>query len=323
MAKKYMVTGGAGFIGSHLVEKLLDRGDQVVVVDNFNDYYNPLFKERNVSNYSTHHQVQLHRMDVTDLEKMRELFAQNQFDTVVHLAARAGVRESRNIPHLYIHTNDVGTTNLLELARLRGIKNFIFASSSSIYGNQQKTPFSETDEVNHPVSVYAASKRAGELLGHTYHALYNLNFWALRFFTVYGERGRPDMAPYSFTKAVLEDRELTRFGEGKLRRDFTYIDDIVDGIVGAIDNIGRVGRGYEIINLGNNQPITVNEFIAIIENELGKKAKIIDQPKPTSDVDITYADIAKAQQLFGFKPKIGVAEGMKKFVDWFKKQSHT
>jgi UDP-glucuronate 4-epimerase len=258
---KYLVTGGAGFIGSHVVEKLLGKGDEVVVIDNFNDYYNPLFKERNIGIYANHPKVKVYRQDIVDLAELKKIFEQeNFFDAIVHLAARAGVRASNKYPLEYVNTNLVGTTNLLELAKAHKIKNFIFASSSSVYGNQKKTPFAESDDVANPISVYAATKRSGELLGRSYNEHAGLNFWALRFFTVYGERGRPDMAPYMFTQSIHEDKELTRFGAGELKRDFTYIDDITDGIIKAVDKIGQLG-GYEIFNLGNNQPITANEFI--------------------------------------------------------------
>ncbi|MFA5075833.1 MAG: GDP-mannose 4,6-dehydratase [Patescibacteria group bacterium] len=310
---RVLVTGGAGFIGSHVCDYLVNQGHEVFCLDNFNDYYNPAFKEQNVainSGKSNHH---LLRGDITDLDFLKSVFT-NKFDKVIHLAARAGVRPSIADPLLYQKVNVEGTANLLEMCRQNGIKDFIFASSSSVYGNNKKIPFSETDPVDNPISPYAATKKAMELLAHTYHHLFGLNCIGLRFFTVYGERGRPDMAPYLFTQWIDQGQEVKRFGQGDTKRDYTYIQDIVSGVVACLDK----DFGYEIINLGNNQPVVLSHFIAIVEGLLGKKANIKQYPMQPGDVDITYADIRKAQKLLGYQPKTTIEEGMDKFVSWYK-----
>jgi len=310
---KILVTGAAGFIGSHTTKKLLELGYSVVGVDNFNDYYDPKAKERNIEKFLDNPGFKLYREDIGNFPKMAEIFKEEKFDKVCHLAARAGVRPSIIDPFLYEEVNVKGTLNMLELSRINEIKNFVFASSSSVYGNNEKIPFSETDNVDFPISPYAATKKACELLAYTYHHLYSLKCTGLRFFTVYGPCGRPDMAPFLFVDAIFQGREFKRFGDGTAKRDFTYIDDIVSGIVSALEK----NLGYEIINLGNNKPVEINYFISLIEKLVDKKAAIKEYPKQPGDVDITYADIGKAQKLLDYSPKTSIEEGMRMFVEWY------
>ncbi|MFH1406101.1 MAG: NAD-dependent epimerase/dehydratase family protein, partial [Nanoarchaeota archaeon] len=260
---KILVTGGAGFIGSHVCDALLARGDIVICVDNFNDYYDPKTKEENIKHNFSNSNFRLFRIDILNQERLKEIFQQERPDKVIHLAARAGVRPSIKDSHLYYDVNVKGTLNLLELAKEFKIKNFIFASSSSVYGNREKGPFSETDCVDFPISPYAATKKAGEELCYTYHHLYGLNVFCLRFFTVYGPRGRPDMAPLKFTKLVDKGQEIEVYGDGTSRRDYTYVSDIVKGVLAALDR----GFGYEIFNLGGSNPMEVNYLISLIEKE--------------------------------------------------------
>ncbi len=311
---KVLLTGGAGFIGSHVLDRLAAQGDQVVVVDDFNDYYDPKFKEANIRTHENQPGVDVIKGSITDLSLLEHIFETHRFDTVVHLAARAGVRPSIADPLLYQKVNVEGTANLLEHCRNFSVSRFVFASSSSVYGNQQKTPFSETDPVDRPISPYAATKRATELIAHAYHHHFGIKCIGLRFFTVYGERGRPDMAPYLFTQAVLEGKPIKKFGDGTSRRDYTYIEDIVDGVMRCLDK----DLGYEIINLGNHSPITLNDFIAVLEELIGKKARIIPHPMQAGDVEKTHADIAKAKELLGWEPKTPFREGLEKFIAWYK-----
>lgn len=312
---KILVTGGAGFIGSHTISHLLSQSDHsVVCVDNFNDYYNPEFKERNIIPFLENKRFRLYRNDIADLDEMSELFEKEKIDKVCHLAARAGVRPSIADPFIYEETNVKGTLNLLDLSRKHNIKNFVFASSSSVYGNQKKVPFSESDQLDWPISPYAATKKASELLAHTYHHLHGLNCTGLRFFTVYGSAGRPDMAPCKFTKWINEGHPVTKFGDGTTKRDYTFIDDIVQGVIAALEK----DLPYEIVNLGNNKPVELNYFINLIERLLGKKAVIENLPMQPGDVDITYADISKAQKLFNYNPKTTIEEGMERFIHWYK-----
>ncbi len=306
-----LVTGGAGFIGSHLTKKLSERGDEIIIVDNFNDYYDPALKEARIKDFN----CQLYRGDISNKDFLREVFQKSKIDKICHVAAQAGVRYSLENPDVYIQSNIVGTHNLLELAKEFGIKDFIFASSSSVYGNNQKAPFSETDPVDKPISLYAATKKANELQGYTYHHLYGLNFWALRFFTVYGPWGRPDMAYFKFSKMILAHQPIDVYNQGQHRRDFTYVDDIINGVVSAIDNC----RGYDIINLGNNQPVELEYFIKVIEDNLGKKAVKNYLPLQPGDVLETYADIDKAQKMLNYNQKTKIEEGIKKFIDWYLK----
>ena len=310
---KILITGGAGFIGSHVCEKLLAMENEVVCVDDFNNFYNPSFKEENIKPFAQDKNFKLFRCDITNEARMKEIFEIVRPERVIHLAARAGVRPSLENPILYGKVNIMGTLNLLNLARDFGVTHFIFASSSSVYGNNTKIPFSENDNVDHPISPYAASKKAGELLCHTYHHLYNTDTVCLRFFNVYGPKGRPDMAPYIFTKSILEGRAIEKFGDGKSTRDHTFVSDIIEGIVAA-----QHIRGYEIINLGHNKPVELNYFIRTIENILGMKAQIKIMPWRKGDVIATYADISKAKRLLGWQPKVPFEEGMEHFIEWYK-----
>ena len=313
---KLLVTGCAGFIGSHVAEALLKKGDPTVGVDNLNDFYDVKIKEKNLAILKKHKGFVFYKEDVRNYKGLKEIFEKEKPDKVVHIAARAGVRPSIEQPVLYEEVNVKGTLNLLALSKAYKIKNFVFASSSSVYGNQKKVPFSETDPVDNPVSPYAATKRAGELLCYTYHYLYGLKVTCLRFFTVYGPRGRPDMAPYLFTGWISEGTPIKKFGNGTTKRDYTYITDIVAGVLAAIDK----DLDFEIINLGNNQPIQLNDFIKVIEKAVDKKAQIKEMPMQPGDVDVTYADISKAQKLLGYKPEISIEQGMKRFVEWYEQQ---
>jgi len=313
---KVLITGGAGFIGSHNTAALLNRGDQVVCLDNFNDYYNPERKRKNVSGFLDDIDYRLYEGDIRARERLEEVFAKEKPDKVIHVAAMAGVRPSIERPLLYEEVNVKGTLNMLEAARRHRVTNFLFASSSSVYGGQEKVPFSEDDPIAHPISPYAATKAAGELLCHTYHHLYGLNITCLRFFTVYGPKGRPDMAPYLFTRWVFEGAELKMFGDGTTSRDYTYIDDIVSGVVAALD----ADLSYEIINLGNSQTVVLRDFIALVEKLVGKKANIVQLPMQPGDVPRTWADISKARCLLGYDPQTPFEEGMKHFVAWYRQE---
>jgi len=310
---KVLVTGGAGFIGSHLCEALLQRGEQVVVVDNFNDYYSPARKRRNVAPFIERSDFTLYEADVRDTEALAKIFEQENPEKVAHIAAMAGVRYSIEHPQLYQEVNVGGTLALLEQARQHGVRNLVLASSSSVYGADCQAPFREDAPCARPISPYAATKRAAELLAYTYHHLYSLPCTCLRFFTVYGPRGRPDMAPYLFLDWIYRGEPLRFFGQGH-RRDFTYIDDIIAGFLAALD----ANFAYEIINLGNSNTIAVEDFIALIEEIVEKRAQIVNLPHVPGDVPLTHADISKARRLLGFDPKTPVAEGMERFYAWYK-----
>ena len=309
-----LVTGGAGFIGSHVTKKLLERGDQVVCLDDFNDYYDPKIKEDRVKPFQYNKDWRLYRGDIRDTELTRKIFKENKIDKVCHLAARAGVRYSLQYPLLYEDVNIKGTMNLLENAKEFKVKNFVYASSSSVYGNNKKVPFSETDNVDNPISPYAATKKACELLAHYYHHLYGLKCTGLRYFTVYGPWGRPDMALFMFTSNILKDKPIDIYNFGKMERDFTYIDDIVQGTVAAIDK----DLEFEIINLGNNKPEELLFFIEVIERALGKKAKKNLMPIQPGDVPKTFANIEKARKLLHFAPETSIEKGIERFVKWHK-----
>jgi UDP-glucuronate 4-epimerase len=313
----YLVTGGAGFIGSHVVDALLNRGEEVVCLDNFNSYYDPTLKEQNIAHNSANPNYHLHREDIREMDKLQYGLAQYPIKKIIHLAAVAGVRQSIDFPYATESTNFRGTLNILELAKSFNVDNFVFASSSSVYGNNSKVPFSETDNVDAPISPYAASKKAGELLCHTYHHLYGFPVSCMRFFTVYGPRGRPDMAPMKFTQLINAGMPIEQFGDGTSKRDYTYIDDIVSGVIAAADT----PHDYEIFNLGNNSTVELDHLIACIENSLGKKANIIQKPMQAGDVDITYADISKAKSMLGYAPATNIEEGIEKMVKWYRKQS--
>jgi UDP-glucuronate 4-epimerase len=318
--KKVLVTGGAGFIGSHVAEFLLDRGDDVVIVDEMNDYYDITIKEmnlellRNKVKGMPEGRLKIYKGDICDEEFMLNLFENERPEWVCHMAARAGVRPSIQDPYIYIHSNIRGTTNLMELSHKFNVKNFVFASSSSVYGGSQSTYFSEEENVDNPVSPYAASKKACELLSYTYHHLYNLNISALRFFTVYGPRGRPDMAPFKFIDRVSRGLELQQFGDGSSSRDYTYISDIVDGIIRAIDR----PHPYEVFNLGKGNGTSLKDFIDLVQKHVGKEANIKVMPDQPGDVPYTCADVSKAYRLLGYKAKVSFEEGIKRTAHWYK-----
>lgn len=311
---KILVTGCAGFIGSHVAEELLKRGDSVVGVDNINDYYDVRFKKQNLEILKKYPGFVFYKEDICNYGALKKIFEKEKPEKIVHLAARAGVRPSIEKPLLYEEVNVRGTLNLLDLAKDCNVKSFVFASSSSIYGNQKNIPFSEADNVDNPISPYAATKKAGELLCHTYHHLHSMKITCLRFFTVYGPRGRPDMAPYLFVQGVMGGTPIKKYGDGKSKRDYTFIADIVKGVMAAIDK----ELEFEIINLGNNKPVELNEFISIVEKLTGKKAVINNMPMQPGDVNITYADIRKANKLLGYKPETSFEAGMQIFVEWYK-----
>jgi len=316
--KKVLVTGGAGFIGSNVAEYLLSRGDDVVIIDEMNDYYDVNIKESNLrllqESYPEDGRLKIYRGDICDQELMERLFETEQPKWVCHMAARAGVRPSIQDPFVYIHSNIKGTTQLMELSHRFGVENFVFASSSSVYGGSKSTFFSEDENVDNPVSPYAASKKACELLAYTYHHLYNLNISGLRFFTVYGPRGRPDMAPFKFIDRVSRGVEMQQYGDGSSSRDYTYISDIVDGVVRAIDRRHK----YEVFNLGKGEGTSLKEFIDLVQKHVGKKAIIRVLPDQPGDVPYTCADVTKAYEYLGYKSMISFEDGIKRTADWYK-----
>lgn len=314
--KNILITGGAGFIGSHLVDRLLSEGEwQVSVVDDFNDFYDPAIKRANVSCHEKDSNYRLFEADIRDQAALGTIFAGNSFDCIVHLAARAGVRPSLDQPLLYAETNIIGTLNLLELTRAHGVKQFVFGSSSSVYGINAKVPFSEDDPIRQSISPYAATKAAGELLCHTYTHLYGIHSVCLRFFTVYGPRQRPDLAIHKFARLISEGKPIPVFGDGTTRRDYTFIDDIIAGVRAAID---YRDSDYEVINLGESRTVELRELISLIEKELGAKAQIDRQPLQPGDVPQTFADITKARRLLGYNPQTQIEDGIRKFVEWFR-----
>ena len=313
---RILITGGAGFIGSHVTEVLLKRGDQVICLDNFNDYYDPTRKRRNVAPFLERPAYRLYEADIRTATDLQAVFEAERPDKVLHIAAMAGVRYSIQNPALYASVNVTGTVNVLEMARQYGVRNFVFASSSSVYGARSQAPFREDDPADQPISPYAATKRAAELLTYTYHHLYGLNCTSLRFFTVYGPKGRPDMAPYLFTRWIFEGRELKMFGDGSTRRDYTYVDDIASGVVAALD----AGLSFEIINLGNSKTVPLKDFIAIVEEAVGKPARIQPAEPQPGDVPLTSADVSKARRLLGYDPRTDIVEGIGRFVDWYRRE---
>jgi len=310
--KNFLITGGAGFIGSHLVDRLLATDvAKITVVDDFNDFYDPSIKHNNIQNHLKVHRYTIHEIDIRDRAALEQVFKENNFDCVVHLAARAGVRPSLSEPQLYTETNINGTLNLLELARQHNIKQFVFGSSSSVYGINAKVPFSEDDPIRQPISPYAATKGAGELLCHTYSHLYGLRCVCLRFFTVYGPRQRPDLAIHKFAKLISAGKPIPVFGDGTTRRDYTYVDDIINGVIAAI-NYDKTN--YEVFNLGESRTVELNELISLLEKELDTHAIIDRQPPQPGDVPQTFADISKARALLGYDPKTQIEEGLHRFV---------
>jgi UDP-glucuronate 4-epimerase len=320
LPQNILVTGGAGFIGSHLVDRLLAKGCRVTVLDDFNDYYDPRIKRGNVAPHLKNPRYALVEGDIRDRQLLAQIFTEgkDKFDLVVHLAARAGVRPSLMQPSLYCDVNVVGTSLILDAAVKSGIKKFVFASSSSVYGDNEKVPFSETDSVDNPVSPYAATKRAAELVCYTYHHLFQMDIACLRFFTVYGPRQRPEMAIHKFTRLISEGKPLPMFGDGGTERDYTYIDDIIDGVISIIER----HRGYEIYNLGDSNPIPLARLVKLIEETLGKKALIRREPPQPGDVRRTFADIGKARRMLGYEPRVPIEEGIRRFVRWYGEQAH-
>jgi len=329
---KILVTGAAGFIGSALSIRLLDRGDEVVGIDNHNDYYDPALKEARLARHSDHANYTHIRMDIEDSEAVEKLFKEHSFDGVVNLAAQAGVRYSLENPLAYINTNIVGFTHILEGCRHSNVKHLVYASSSSVYGANTSMPFSIHDNVDHPLSLYAASKKANELMAHTYSHLYGLPTTGLRFFTVYGPWGRPDMALFMFTKAILKGEKISVYNYGNHRRDFTYIDDIVEGVIRVLDrpatsnpdwsgdnpDSGTSKAQWRVYNIGNNSPIELLDYIGAVENSLGIKAKRELLPLQPGDVPDTYADVDDLVREFNYKPSMDIKQGVKNFVDWYK-----
>lgn len=316
--KRVLVTGGAGFIGSHVAEFLLNRGDDVIIVDEMNDYYDVEIKKGNLEILRKlqpdESRLKIYKGDICDSAMMEEIFETEKPEWVCHMAARAGVRPSIQDPYVYIHSNIQGTTRLMELSAKYGVKNFVFASSSSVYGGSKSTFFSEDEIVDNPVSPYAASKKACELLAYTYHHLYNLNVSGLRFFTVYGPRGRPDMAPFKFIDRVSRGVEIQQFGDGSSSRDYTYISDIVDGIVRAIDR----PHAYQVFNLGKGSGTSLKDFIRLVQKHTEQEAVIKVMPDQPGDVPYTCADVSKAQKLLGYKSKVPFEEGIRLTAKWYK-----
>lgn len=316
--RTYLITGGAGFIGSSLADELLRKGNKVVVVDNFCDFYDPKVKENNIKHNLENENYKLERTDIRNKEEIRRVFSENNIDVVVHLAAMAGVRPSIENPVLYQEVNCMGTQNILEAMKENNIKNLVMASSSSVYGNCKEVPFKEDFIVDYAISPYAATKKANEVMTHVYHKLFDFNVIMLRFFTVFGERQRPDLAINKFTRLMLNDEEIPMFGDGTTSRDYTYIVDIVNGIEKSCDYVLNNQNVYEILNLGNSSPTTLKEMIETVGNVLGKEPKIKQLPMQPGDVDRTFADVSKAKSLIGYEPKTTFEEGIRKFVKWYK-----
>ncbi len=329
---KILVTGAAGFIGFHLTRKLLTRGEEVIGIDNLNHYYDVTLKKARLAQLDGQNNFRFHKMDLADRQGMAALFNDIQPERVAHLAAQAGVRYSLKNPHVYVDSNLVGTMNVLEGCRHSAVKHLVFASSSSVYGENRKKPFSVHDNVDHPVSLYAATKKSNELMAHCYSHLYRIPTTGLRFFTVYGPWGRPDMALFIFTKAILEGRTIDVFNYGKMRRDFTYIDDIIEGVIRVLDKTpepnpnysefdsdpGTSSAPYKIYNIGNNKPVELMHFIEALEAAIGKKASKNMLPMQPGDVPETYADIDDLEKDTGFKPNTPIEVGISRFIEWYR-----
>ncbi len=311
---RVLVTGAAGFIGSHVAEALLRRGDEVEGLDNFNDYYDPGRKRANAALLAAHPRFVMHEVDVRDAEAVMRVVMEGRFDAVAHLAAMAGVRYSIERAPLYTDVNIRGTVNLLEAVRRAGVPHVVFASTSSVYGRTKRLPFREDDPLGRPLAPYPATKIAGEVMGHAYHNLFGLSFTALRFFSVYGPRGRPDMMPYIITDCVVHGRTFTLYNKGEMYRDWTFVDDIVKGVVAALDR----PLGYACINLGRGEPVRMADFVALVESLVGKSARMTTPPAPASEPTITYADISKARRLLDYAPGTPVEEGMAAFWAWYR-----
>jgi UDP-glucuronate 4-epimerase len=315
-ANKYVVTGCAGFIGSHVAAGLLKRGDQVIGVDNLNNFYDVRRKERNLSKLKESDGFEFHRLDVRDKEGLKTLWAGGAVTAILHLAAMVGVRASMKDPLGYFDTNAVGTLNMLELARVMGSPGFVQASSSSVYGDREVMPLSETDSIDQPVSPYAASKKSAEILCRAYSDAYRLRVTCLRFFTAYGPGGRPDMAPFKFMDAIASGEPIEIYGDGSSERDYTYVEDIASGVLAAVDR----PFDFEIINLGNSQPVSLNDFVAAVEEVVGKEAKRVALPAQEGDVRRTFADISKAERMLGFSPKTSLRDGLSAMYEWYRSE---
>ena len=316
--KNIIVTGCAGFIGSHLCERLLKDGSFVIGIDNFDPFYNRSIKESNINKFRNNSNFKFLEFDLSNKEELNKLLKGTKVDLIIHLAGKAGVRPSIENPEDYIRANIISTQNILSFMKDNGIKKLAFASSSSIYGNTKNTPFNEEQDVNKPISPYAFTKKACELLDYTYHALYDIDILNLRFFTVFGPRQRPDLAIHKFTKLILNDQEIPMFGDGTTSRDYTYFEDTINGICLSAKYLFQHKKVYEIINLGNNHPVKLLDLIVTIEKATGKKAKIKQLPMQSGDVEITYANIDKAKKLLGYQPKYSFEEGINNFVVWYK-----
>lgn len=313
-----LVTGAAGFIGSHVCEALLRKKESVVALDSFNDFYDPQIKRMNIATVGTTAKAEsvefyLVEGDIRDKDFLADVFNRYQIDAVIHLAAYAGVRRSIENPTLYTEVNVLGTLNMLEMMKEHRVKRHVFASSSSVYGNNKKIPFSESDPVDKAISPYAATKKAGEIICYTYHHLYNINTACLRFFTVYGPRQRPDLAIHKFTRLIMDNKPIPFYGDGSMRRDHTYIDDIVGGVLKVLEWTSSSESRYDIFNLGNSQTITLNELVATIESIVGKKAVLDKLPQPPGDVDCTYADISHSEEVLGYTPSTSLKQGIEVF----------
>lgn len=310
---KILITGGAGFIAFHLARRLREEGHEIALLDNLNDFYNPELKRQNVRDIQREGPASIYQVDILDTANLRRSFEDFRPHAVVHLAAWAGVRPSIEKPSLYAQVNVTGTVHVLDLARQYAVESFMFGSSSSVYGANTKLPFSEEDPIHQPVSPYAATKRAGELLCYTYSHIYSMNITCLRFFTVYGPRQRPEMAVHKFAKLIWEEKEVPIFGNGQTRRDYTYVDDIVSGILAALDLNPR----YEIFNLGESRTVSLLELISLLEKALGKKSRLTFLPPQPGDMSVTQADISRSQRVLGYQPKTSIEDGIRKFVAWF------
>ena len=310
----YLVTGGAGFIGSHVVDRLLANGKKIICLDNFDNFYDPAIKRRNISEAIKNPDFKLIEGDIRDLKLLKDIFSSHKISHVFHPAARAGVRPSIADPLLYEDVNIKGTMNMLEMAKEFKVENFVFASSSSVYGENKKVPFSESDNVDKPISPYAATKKACEEICFTYRHLYNISITCLRFFTVYGPRQRPEMAIHKFTRLIDEGKKIPMFGDGSSKRDYTYIDDIIDGVMKSLDK----RHAFEIFNLGESETTELRKLISLIEKNLGKKAQIDEQPNQPGDVSITYADIEKAKSMLQYNPTTKIEKGIELFIKWYR-----
>ncbi len=317
-----LVTGAAGFIGFHTTNYLLDRGEEVVGVDNVNDYYDVSLKEARLAEIDAGSAFTFHRLDIQDGPGLSELFRQHDIDRVVHLAAQAGVRYSIENPRAYVDTNITGFLNILQACQQHEVSHLVYASSSSVYGNNRKIPYAVEDNVDHPISMYAATKKSNELMAHVFSHLYGLPATGLRFFTVYGPWGRPDMSPFIFTRAIFNGEPLKLFNHGHHKRDFTYVDDIVDGVVRVLDAPPEGETPYALHNIGNHNPVDLEDYVRVFEEVIGRKAVIEKLPMQPGDVETTFADISSMQEQFGYQPATSIEEGVRKFVDWYREYYH-